>query len=230
LVFGSLFAQGKSAFGKFFFSRCIRTFQIIDRQATAYYAEICVLCRNFAEGGNIFNLKFMHFLSIPIETLALPLAFCFVAGLSFYLGLRTRNRKLQSEIRHTNHELNELHVQCKNLHEIIDNQELDIKRYVAELQLFTDMQREWLEEKVQLQITLDQSTAFHAPTTTSQTEHLSHESYLLMVQLWKKEIQQVRSALVAKEAELASLKLIMQFLSDENKKLRLTQPRAPLQS
>jgi hypothetical protein len=185
-----------------------------------------VLCKSFAEGGNIFNLNFMHFLSIPIETLALPFAFCFVAGLSFYLGLRTRNRKLQSEIRHTNHELNELHVQSKNLYEIIDNQELDIKRYVAELQLFTDMQRGWLEEKVQLQIALDQSTTHFSPTATSQNEHLSHEGYLLMVQLWKKEIQQMRFTLEAKEAELASLKLIMQFLSDENKKLRLNKPGA----
>ncbi len=147
------------------------------------------------------------------------LALCIILafGLGYFFGYRLRQRRLQSALRHAQHELNELHVQYMNLSEVVNNQELEIKRYAAELQLFAEMQRIWLEEKTQLQIALDQ--AGHVKPA-AQTDHLSHESYLLMVNLWKKEIAQLDRAIEAKTAENESIKKVMQFLSQENKRLR----------
>jgi hypothetical protein len=151
----------------------------------------------------------------PVWALLLPAILVFIAGWLF--GMQYKMRTLSSQLRHTELERNHLHVQCMTLREAIDNQELDIKRYAAELQLYLTMQKQWIAEREQLHITLQQTQPVAAKSVPTPTINEGEE---LMIKILKGEIQQLK---VEKEGLVArhdTQEQVMAFLTRENKRLR----------
>ena len=140
--------------------------------------------------------------------------------LGWIIGSKQKHKRLASALRHTEAERNDLHVQVMTQNEVIENLELDIKRYVEELQMFTQMHKEGLEELVQLKIALDQK----GPLPQSETQQISAESQEFMTKVLRSNISRLTGEIEQLKAEQASHAQVFKFLQkvqEENKDLRL---------
>jgi hypothetical protein len=128
-----------------------------------------------------------------------------LSGIGFLFGQNSKKRKLMSQIRHLERERNDLHVQCVSLNEIVDNQELDIRRYAAELQLFVEMQSSWIEERTQLGIQLDQAKP---------GANMSLESTQLLNKILKEDLLRSQKTIESLNAKLMATEQILDYMRD----------------
>lgn len=138
------------------------------------------------------------------------LVFCLlISGIALIVGYMIgRNRKaktLQSALRHTENHRNELHVQCITLREMIDNQELDIQRYVQELQLCMEREKNLISEKTNMELAASQRLAeAYAPKSIPVPAQVA-----IILQEELHQVQREKEVLAAK---LASTEEVMRFL------------------
>jgi hypothetical protein len=134
----------------------------------------------------------------------------FIAGcIGYFWGKQSKYKNQQSQIRQLERERNDLFVQCSAFRELIDNQELDIKRYAAELQLFSVMEQEWCTEREILQIAFEKN---------ANTPADADEGKDIMIKLLRSDLEQTRRSAEAALAKLKATEQVLDFLRSTEKR------------
>jgi chromosome segregation ATPase len=156
--------------------------------------------------GNIQTLSWIIFLAAGM-------------AVGFLIGKTYKTKRLKRSLQHLERERNILHVKCTDLKERVEIQDLDIKKYSAELSNLTTLQAEYQEERVNMKIQMAQS----APMAAYRAKCATVESQELMINLLRTNVSRLTGEMDQLLIQKQSADQLFEYLTkvqNENRELK----------